>query len=52
MWGIYPNYTTMVCKAFNNYVLRDFRRWLINEKLEQYGHIKRAQPQTTISTTI
>ena len=35
-----------------NYVLRNFRRWLINEKVEQYGYIKRARPQTTNSTTI
>ena len=26
-----------------NYLLRDFRRWLIDEKLEQYRHAKRAQ---------
>ena len=35
-----------------NYLLRDFRRWLIDEKLEQYRHAKRAQHQTTNSTTI
>ena len=35
-----------------NYLLRDFRRWLINEKLEQYRHTKRARPQTTNSATI
>ena len=35
-----------------NYLLRDFRRWLIDEKLEQYWHIKRGQPQTTNSTKI
>ena len=35
-----------------NYLLRDFRRWLINEKLEQYRHTKRVRPQTINSTTI
>ena len=25
-----------------NYLLRDFRRWLIDEKLEQYRHAKRS----------
>jgi Primase X len=35
-----------------NYLLRDFRRWLIDEKHEQYRHTKRARPQTTNSTTI
>jgi hypothetical protein len=34
------------------YLLRPFRRWLIDEKLEQYRHTKRARPQTTNSTTI
>ncbi len=34
------------------YLLRDFRRWLINEKLEQFRHTKRARAQTTNSTTI
>ena len=35
-----------------NYLLRDFRRWLIDEKLEQYRDTKMARPQTTNSTTI
>ncbi|MGC2597427.1 MAG: hypothetical protein WA395_04755 [Nitrososphaeraceae archaeon] len=35
-----------------NYLLRDFRRWLIEEKLEQYRHAKRTRPQSTNSTTI
>ena len=35
-----------------NYLLRNFRRWLIDEKLSQHRHAKRARPQTTDSTTI
>jgi non-catalytic primase subunit PriX-like protein len=35
-----------------NYLLRDFRRWLIDEKLMQSRHSKVARPQTTNSTTI
>jgi hypothetical protein len=29
------------------YLLRDFRRWLINEKLERSKYAKRASAQTT-----
>jgi hypothetical protein len=35
-----------------NYLLRDFRRWLINEKLEQSRYAKRAHSETTDSSTI
>jgi hypothetical protein len=35
-----------------NYLLCDFRRWLINEKLEQSKYTKQAHAQTTNSTTI
>jgi hypothetical protein len=35
-----------------NYLLRDFRRWLIDEKLAQSRRPKMARPQTTNSTTI
>jgi hypothetical protein len=33
-----------------NYLLRSFRRWLINEKLEQSKYAKRASAQTTNSS--
>jgi hypothetical protein len=35
-----------------NYLLRDFRRWLIDEKISQSRYHKTARPQTTNSTTI
>ncbi len=35
-----------------NYLLRDFRRWLIAERLEHSKYTKRARAQTTDSTTI
>jgi hypothetical protein len=35
-----------------NYLLRDFRIWLINEKLEQFRYVKRVRLETTNSTTI
>lgn len=35
-----------------NYLLRDFRRWLINEKLGQSTYTKRMSAMTTNSTTI
>jgi hypothetical protein len=34
------------------YLLRDFKRWLINEKLEQSRYVRRVGSQTTNSTTI
>jgi len=30
-------------KTAMNYMLRDFRRWLTDEKLEQHRHTKRAR---------
>ncbi len=35
-----------------NYLLRDFRRWLIDEKLERSKYAKHARAQDTNSTTI
>jgi hypothetical protein len=35
-----------------NYLLRDFRRWLIDEKLAQSKYTEKARPQTTNSTKI
>jgi hypothetical protein len=34
------------------YLLRDFRRWLINEKLEQSRYVRRVRSETTNSTMI